>query len=164
METKFTVKDYLKTSIVVHLALIAGLVFFLLITLFITAEGAFAPELHKIFIYLIPVFVLMAFLVSNFLYMQKITALRDATTLPDKLKGFRTLLVMRSAVLEAAGFMSVIAFMMTGEWLYAGLTLLVVLYMATFIPTKQKIITDLELNTQEEAFLNNPDGVIDELE
>lgn len=158
---KFTVKNYLRANIIVHVALMAGQAFFILTTLIVLSEGAFAPELNSIFIYLVPALVMMAFLISNLIYRRKIAVLRNEATISDKLNGFRLLLIIRSAVLEGAGFTSIIGFMMTGELLYAGLSLLIILYMLTFIPTKQRMINDLELNSQEEAFINNPENEIE---
>lgn len=158
---KFTVKDYLRANIIVHVALMAGQFFFILTTLIVISEGDIAPETNSFFIYLVPGMVLMAFLLSNFIYRQKMTALRDVATISEKFKGFRSLIIIRSAILEGSGFLSIIAFMLTGELLYAGLSLLIILYMLTFIPTKQRMINDLELNSQEEAFINNPDNEIE---
>lgn len=96
---KFTVKNYLRANIIVHVALMAGQAFFILTTLIVLSEGAFAPELNSIFIYLVPALVMMAFLISNLIYRRKIAVLRNEATISDKLNGFRLLLIIRSAVL-----------------------------------------------------------------
>jgi hypothetical protein len=63
-------------------------------------------------------------------------------------------------MLEGAGFLSIMGYMLTGNLLYAGLGLLVIFYMLILFPSKQRVIADLQLNTKDEDFVNNPDSVL----
>lgn len=162
MQFTTTVKDYFRANTIVHFSLIVGLVFFMLVSFFLNLSGEIQiPEVHEIFKIVAPSVVLLAFIVSKMIYRQKIASLQEIPSITDKLNKFRSLMIIRNAILEGAGFLSIIGYMLTGNLLYAGLGLLVIFYMLILFPSKQRVITDLQLNTKEEDFINNPDSVLD---
>lgn len=145
-------KDALKTLRILHFALLAGMIFFSLVSFFLNYTGVepAAAELSGIFIYIIPVFVLGGFTASHLLFKNRMGIARSATGLTEKLTHYRAALIVRWALLEGPAFFAIVVYMLTNELLFLGWAAIIIVYFITLWPTVAKSVADLELNYTEQ--------------
>jgi hypothetical protein len=158
-----TSKEYFKGLNIVYLALLVGQVFFILIALFLFYYARFnvgAAELSEFLIYIVPLFTIAGILASNFLYRKRISMIKLKQELPVKLDNFRSLVVVRLALLEAPSFFAIVAYLLTAQLIYLGFSALIIFVFLTVRPTRMRVISDLELNREEQKQINNPEAAI----
>ncbi len=72
--------------------------------------------------------------------------------LKEKIMQLQTAYIIRYAILEAPVFLIILVFQNNKSFLF--LPAIILLYMLTLIPSKEKIINDLDLNSSENAKMN----------
>lgn len=155
--TQQTPKEYFKALKIVHFALIAGLIFFGLISFCLHQFGfeSTSIELQNIFIYFIPMFVLVGYLVSNVLFKNRLNHCKGKSELKEKLNDYRSALIIRWAFLEGPAFLAIVAHLLTGYITYLAWAGIIIFYLIAIMPTISKTVTDLELDYEEEHSLKN---------
>ncbi len=164
METPLmTSGGYFKSVKIVHFALIAGIVFFALISTFLHQNGykTFGEDLDGPFLIIVPLLALAGIFTSNFLYKKRINEIDKQLPLSVKLVNYRAALIVKLALLEAPSFFTVIAYLLTGNYIYLGIVLILLIVFLLYTPTKEKLINELELPRAEAEIINNPEAEID---
>ncbi|MFA6951117.1 MAG: hypothetical protein WCQ70_10575 [Lentimicrobiaceae bacterium] len=155
--TRLTSKEYFKTLRIVHFAIIAGITFFGLISYFIHQTGFedSSKEMQNMLIYLIPMFVLVGYLVSNVLFRNRLSHCKGRSELNEKLNDYRSALIIRWAFLEGPAFLAIVAHLLTGNIKYLAWAGIIIFYLFAIRPTISKAVTDLGLNYDEEHVLKD---------
>ncbi|MBU2555344.1 MAG: hypothetical protein KKF98_12880 [Bacteroidetes bacterium] len=164
METPLmTSGGYFKSVKIVHFALIAGIVFFALTSIFLHQNGykTFGEDLDGPFLIIVPLLALAGIFTSNFLYKKRINEIDKQLPLSVKLVNYRAALIVKLALLEAPSFFTVIAYLLTGNYIYLGIVLILLIVFLLYTPTKEKLINELELPLAEVEIINNPEAEID---
>ena len=132
----------------IFFALLAGQLLFFVIALFL--QKTFKPDsdLLKILDYLVPLLLLAAIFLSGFIYRLMISKSKKLP-LRDKISGYRSSVIVSLAVLEAANIISITAFMITGEIIYAAASLILFLLFILRAPSGGKLMMDLEITSDE---------------
>lgn len=150
---------YFRSLIIVFYSLIIGQVFFGLISFFlvstnnIKSEGA---DLRSVFIYIIPVFVLVGLILSNLIFKNRLKAIDRKSSLIIKLTDYRAALVVRYALLEGPSIFAIVVYLVTGDIIFILFAALIVFYFLTIRPNREKAIKDLDLSPNDEQILNDP--------
>ncbi len=163
--TKQTSKVYFKTLKIIHLALTLGIVFVGLIGSYLIFSGKMSnnmTDLNEVLFYIIPVFSLGGLFVSNWIYKNKLSELKEKKDLNAKMANYRDILIGRYALIEVPTFFAFVAIMLTGNLLYLAYIALMILFMIYWRPTRNSVIADLELNLNESTIVRNPDSIIAE--
>jgi len=163
--TKQTSKVYFKALTIIHLALTLSLVFVGLIGSFLIFSGKMSnnmTDLNEVLLYIIPVFSLGGLFVSNWIYKNKLSELKEKKDLIVKMANYRDILIVRYALMEGPTFFAFVAIMLTGNLVYLAYLILMILFMIYWRPTKNSVIADLELNLNESTIVLNPDSIIAE--
>jgi hypothetical protein len=84
--------------------------------------------------------------------------------LSDKLNAYRSVIIARGAFLEFPSLFAVIAFILTGEILFLGLTGSLIALFVFLRPTKERVIKDLQLSSEETLLINNDNSIVTETE
>ncbi|MEO1654320.1 MAG: hypothetical protein AAFU64_12315 [Bacteroidota bacterium] len=159
-----TSKQYFTVLGILHIAMLMGQVIFLGVVFFIlNSEGAALeadPALELIMQVGIAVFIVMGLFGGNFLFKRLVVTTREKSSLGEKLKAYQTACVVRFALLEAPAILCIVAFFLTGNYFFAGLSLVVILVFLMNRPTKTKLMMDLELSGEEKTTLDDPEAVI----
>ncbi|MBN2174651.1 MAG: hypothetical protein JW731_10990 [Bacteroidales bacterium] len=158
-----TSREYFKGINIVYMALLAGQVFFILIALFLFYYGRFnvgAAELSEFLIYIVPVFVIAGILASNFLYRKRISVIKQKKELAEKLNDYRSILIIRLALLEGPSFFAIVCYLLTAQLIYLAFSALIIFIFLTVRPTRIRVITDLELNMDEQKRINDPESLV----
>lgn len=161
---KLTFKDYFKSIQVIHLALMAGVVFFTAISIILQMDGPFVDggaEMNFALIYVVPAFTIMGIFTSNFMFKQRLKESLSKVNLKEKLDLYRSALIIKFALIEGPSFFAVIAYILTGNLIYIGIIVLLLAMFWIYRPTKEKLILDLELTHAERQIVEAPNGSID---
>ena len=164
--TKQTTKEYFKTLSILHLALTIGLVFLGLIGFYLIFSGIMSnnmTDLNMIFYYIDPILIIGGLYGSNWIYKNKLSALKEENDLKTKMTNYRGVIIVRYAFLEGPAFFAFVSALLTGNLIFLAFAGLVIIFMIYWRPTKSSVISDLELNQQEISIIENPDSIIAEI-
>jgi hypothetical protein len=161
-----TVKSYFLAIKIIYYALIAGQLVFAFLTFYLIRSGLFdgeQTELINIFIYIVPIFVIGGLFISHLLFKSFLNTARGKKNLYEKLAFYRSALIIRYALLEGPSFFAIVVYLLTGDYLFLGMSGLVILVFFTLKPTVERAINDLELHSEESYAINNPNTMINEI-
>lgn len=161
--TKQTSQEYFKLMQIIYFALITGQIIFAIISFYLSNTENFdfsTKELDKIFIYIVLIFVVGGFSGSTLFFRYKLSRIKNKTSLIEKMTEYRSALIIRYALLETPSFFSLIAYLLTGNILFLGLSAIIILFFLTIKPTKNRTIFELKLNVNERQTINNNNAII----
>lgn len=150
-------KTYLKSLQVVHLAMMAGIVFFVSIALFLQLSAgfvqAFADE-ESLFLLIILVLTSGSIATSFIIERSRKNEIGAEPNLATKLVSYRSLQILTLALHEAPAFVSVVMYLLTGNLFFLGFTISLLLLMLMRFPTESKIAQNLSLDRQQQKQLS----------
>ncbi len=162
-QTQLTTKSFFSSLKIIHFALTAGVVLFLLIAIALQFKG-FEPELKEMEMILLGITVLAAIsgiFTGNLLFRRRLEQLVEQKSLEKKLLGYQSALLLKYALVEGPAFFTIVAYHLTANILFPVITVLLVFTMVLFAPRKEKLISDLNLSNRESVILENQDAVIE---
>ena len=157
------INQYLKAIKILFLAMLMAQILFLVVSILVIFQTSLVgtnKELSKILLIVSTACILIGVYISNTLSRKKIAELRGSKSLLEKLQGYRTILIIKYALLEAPSFLTIVSYLLTGNTSFLLLAFLIIVVFAMNNPTKDKLIFDLELNREEQEILNNPNSFI----
>lgn len=156
-------KDYFKSLQIIHFALMTGILFFAIISFVVVTQGfevSGLEDIESILAVFVPVFLIIGLVSGNFLYKLKINEAKVKSSLWEKLTIYRGAFIIKLALAEGPAFFSVVIYLITGKSVYLALTGLLLIVFAVYKPSREKLITDLELNYVDRQIMEDPEGVI----
>lgn len=161
MKTKTqTSKEYFKMLSLIYFALIImQLVFGVVAYIYTITGGSITTqggELRRIFIYIVPLVVIVGFSSSNIFFKSKMIAIKTKSVLAEKTAAYRGTLILRYALLEAPYFFAIVAYLLTNDLIFLGFGALIIVFFLTIRPTREAVAVDLELNAADKEKLNDP--------
>lgn len=159
----FTSGQYLRTLQIVHLALFGGQVMFIAIVVWLNMSGMTenqVPDIEPVFRVLVPLFAVSGLAVSILITRRRLEKVRREEGLKTRLEGYRSTFVVKAALMEGCGMFAIVAYLLTGSILFAGIAAGIALIFLTIRPTVGTITNDLALNTQERSVLQTVDSVV----
>jgi len=164
MELKLqTSKEYFRSLMIVHAALLAGQVIFLFISFFLNASGliiADSGDLDRIFTIVVPLFVLAGITTSLVLTKTRLTQIREKGSLNEKLTEYRSAFIVKLALLEGPSFLAIVCYLLTANPLFLGLAVFMIVLFFINRPTREKVSAELELHQHDIDLIDKPDSVI----
>lgn len=149
---------YVKTLRIIFAALIAGLLFFAIVAVFLRQTGAFNETFpyEILFLLIVALFAVSSVGAGLFIFNKSLAAIREKGNLNDKLLDYRSALIVKYATTEAPSFFAIIAYLLTGSFIILGIGLAIIAYFTSMWPTAEKIAAEMNLNPDEKAKLENP--------
>ncbi len=123
--------------------LLIGTVFYILKSNEETAVDS--GEITVIFTYLIPVFVLASFMISNVLFNNRVKIIREIEEKEDRIKPYISASIIKFALLEFPSLFSLVAYFITGKILFLLIAFAVILYFLVNRPTEMKTKMDIDI-------------------
>ena len=163
METiKMTSGGYFKSIKIVHIALVIGVVLFALAAVFLQINGFHTADQEFIIFFLVVVsmFALFGIIASNLIFKKKLRTIRGKPHLKVKMEEYRTALITKLALIEGPAFFAVVAYLVTGDYIFLGITFVLIIVFLIYTPSKTKFINDLELTKNESELINKSDSEI----
>ncbi len=155
MEEKANPKAQIKITFQIFIALLAGL---------ILAAYYLFPEIESykidinntedIVMYIIPLGLIVAILLGSILFQSNIKQALSNECLSNKLATYQTGMLMRLAPLEGIAFLSIFQFSDSKNVIYLIIEVIAILYIIFLVPTKSRIIKELQLSETHKRQLN----------
>ncbi len=145
--SKLSPNKYFRLLTKIYVTLIFAQLIFILIALFIRTEMHAAPESgnFEIFKMLVPVFIAAGIYEGNVLYRKRLRKAVQQPTLAKKLENYRQGLMLRYAFWMAPSLFSIVAYFLTGNWIYLALSVIVILAFLAHRPGMDKARKELDL-------------------
>lgn len=161
-------KEYLNSLMILHVALLAGQVFFIAIIYFLF--NANEPPLTgveatgQMEVYIIGLLTIACVLASSHLFGRRIRALKEENSLSAKLSGYRAASILRYALLEGPSLIAIMFYLIANNLILLIFSAMIVILFIVYRPTKERLVADLELSPSEQAKLDDPNAIVTEME
>lgn len=140
----------------IFLALFYGQVLLLIIDLLLKQKGitliASQQEMN-IFLVIAVVFAAAEVIASRQMFSKALQGISYEESTENRLAKYRSAFIIRCALIEGASLMTLVFFLITGNYYFAGLWIILALFYFSGKPSKDKIATVLQLTEQEKAGL-----------
>ena len=152
-----TPKNALKTTSIIHLALIAGQVLFMIVA-YITNKNIkyfdYKDSRNDVFFYIAPLMAITCTVVGGFLFNQQLgkfhrQAADSGKTLSEKLQAYQSALIVRYALLEGPSLFGIVCFLITGNLFYLLISACLIITMISLRPSVNAAEAYLQLSYDE---------------
>lgn len=142
---------YAKSLSMIYIALLAGQVIFFAITIALHLGNLISNKTYLVPVmnYVVPAILLFTILFSSRNYRKKLPEAVAMQGFIAKLEEHRKLNIMRYAFIEGGTLFSIIAYFLTGHSLTLACAVAGIVMFASIRPTKEKIIQELDLSSEE---------------
>ncbi len=157
-----TTGAYIKVQRLIHLALLAGQIFFLVVAFILRSTGAFPTLFEDANIFLLAVLLITASAIGAglFIFKQRMATVAEKTDMADKLADYRAAAIVKYALAEAPSFFAIIAYMFTGNMIILGIAIAIIAYFAMMWPSVEKMSSEMNLNPDEKMKLEKPETLL----
>lgn len=148
---KSPVEVQLRVINTIFITILSSMLLFFGVVMFFIQKSNYSQniELDKIFTFFVPLFGLLTMFLSKIFYRQIITKAKGSNDLQKKIAQYRTSKITVWAVVEGACLLSLIAAMLTSNYLYIVVFVFLFGYMFLIKPSKESLIHDMRLNSEE---------------
>lgn len=168
-KTTVTTKHYFKILNILFFALVAGQILFTAVALTlryfsdqaIVSALPLAPELMMLALSL---FTVMAIAASWLFFTVRLKSIKNQTTLAAQLKSYRSAQITRYALMEAPSLMAIVAFILTGNYLFLVCVAVIILAFLFIRPTPDTLSAHLQLTYEDQLLIRDPQAVLYEEE
>jgi tellurite resistance protein TehA-like permease len=140
-----TSREYFRTLNILFFALVAGQFFFAIIIIFLNLTGIEneqGKDIKQILLLLVPILIVGSIYASQMVFKSKLSLIKNKTLLKEKMFEYRSACIIRWAILELPGFLSLVICFWTGDLLFLGMTAIVIAYFITIRPGVEKAIIE----------------------
>ncbi|MBN2637766.1 MAG: hypothetical protein JXR65_01615 [Bacteroidales bacterium] len=159
---KMTPANYFRSTKIVHIAIVVGVVFYAAVTLIINTVGmgALLPEAGPLLMIAFPAISVVWLAGGVFVFRKKMKEILVKKYLSDRMNDYRGALVIQYAILEMPAFIAIVGFQLTDNNIYLAPAAVFLAFLIALAPTRKKLIRDLKLTREEAAQVMNPDSEI----
>lgn len=151
-------KKNLKTTLILFLSIVIGIFLFMLAAVLIgQTRGPLMPELNKQYTVFITGLIAVSFvclLSARYLLAKGITSAKNSLNpLNEKLNLHRATLIKYLVLCEVPVMLSIILFLLTGNFVFEIFAAVFIGFMLSVAPTKKRVAEQLELDRQQQSEL-----------
>lgn len=142
----------LKILTLIHFAILAGMVLFFGIVLLkkrAVLQSEISLDFQNPFAIVVLTLLVFVLFLHNFMFKQQLEKAKKAPNFPEKIKQYQTALIIKWALIEAPIILAITATLITGNIIFLGIAALLIIYLYTLKPNKEKLFSDLELSREE---------------
>lgn len=157
-----TTKDFFSKLTLIFFGLVSGQLILAGVGYFLNQQGAFSPnqEFQDIMEIIIPLAALASVGGATFLTRGLIAQIPKDSSLEKKLNQYRNAVIIKIALYEGVSILAIVAYMLTGQWLFLAVSLTLIAVQLTIAPNPNKAIDQLGLVGEEKSILQSEDGLI----
>lgn len=144
--------ENIRNNFVLWIAMLIGQLFFAAISIYLVTSGAMKVDqldLSKILLYIVPIIAIASVFTSNYIFKQRLNALKDQTDLNTKFVDYRSALIIRWALIEGPSFFAIISYLLTGNLILLGVGVILIIIFILFMPNRSNAEADLEISWQD---------------
>ena len=143
--------DAFKQLRIIYWAMVSGQVVYFIVSLLLIQDEAIVldRDYNDIWGLVIPIIVVIMVVSSKLFYNYMVNSGLEKSLEAQKIKTYKTSNVIKFALLEGANLLSVTFYLLTGDFLYAGMFIIVLGIFLLNIPGKEKFMIEFELSSVE---------------
>ena len=141
------IKNQFSTIMIIYSAILIGLLFFFGFSYYLVENNIIESNQDSdgVFRILIPIIGIISMFLSFKLYNSRISNSEKYKELSEKLLQYRSIKIMQWAILEGASFLSLVAFLLTGNYFYVIVLLFLIGFIVLVRPSKENFINDFQV-------------------
>ena len=150
------ISEQFRLTRIIYGVLIFGLITFFAIALFIVENKKIEPirSINEIFKFLIPIAGFAVMFLVRGIYNKNISSVNFSDDLLVKIAKYRTFKIIQWAQIESGAFLSLVGFILTGNYLYAIVFLFLLGYFILIKPSKEQFISDLKISSEQDKIFS----------
>jgi hypothetical protein len=150
-ENSFRAEKFFTTMNILFFALMSGQTIYFVIGLFLIQSGNMEGfgGMNTIFMFITPVVVLSSILASKLIYTKQAANFDKNLSLENKLVSYRTANIVRLALLEGANIFNISIMIITSNYFFAALFLIIIALFLLNRPAKAKFILEYEISADD---------------
>lgn len=145
-------KSFVTSLVILHGAMTAGTLLFMAVSYFVDRPDAPSTDSQP-FIIIVPIMAIGCLLGSFYVSKARIQAAKAIPDFDKKLEAYRSAAIIKYALLEGAALFGVVAFLTENNIMFLAISAILLAAMIWVRPTRDKIITELSLNSKEQMEL-----------
>jgi hypothetical protein len=151
------ISEQFRVTRIIYGALIFAMITFFAISLFIVENKKNEPiqSIDEFFKLLIPLAGFAVMFLARSIYNKNISSVNYNDDLLSKISKYRTFKIIQWALVESVGFLSIVGFIITGNYLYAIVFLFMLGYFFLIKPTKEQFIKDFKISSDQKVVFSN---------
>ena len=150
-----TVRDYLRSMNLLHLALLAGMVGFCIVSFFVVDQVKLKDEFMEMILPVMAVIGLGSVFGGLFLFRKMNSNIPEDATFAEKLNKYRGTSIIKWALIEGPTLLCIACYIITAQIGFIVAAIGLILFFILHRPAKARIISDLALPPDERDMLND---------
>lgn len=140
-----------RLNMIIYYSLTVGLLLFFIVALVFIQDKdpSSGKELNAIFTMIVPFIGMLMMFSSRMIYNQMVQKFDVNSSLHQKISQYRTAKIISWAMIESACLLSLMATMLTSNYLYAVVFIFLFGYFFLMKPSKESLIQDMRLSSEE---------------
>ena len=149
------IRELFRKLFLIYWTLVASQVLGICLCYFLISSGSFEvlPEIHGVFQFFVPIYVIVLAWMGGFFYLRLIRAAKKLPDLALKLMDYRRAYVLKISLLEGANLFVILIFLLTGLNYYFYIFIGVLIIFLLNRPMQAQLRIVLELTEEEEELL-----------
>jgi hypothetical protein len=150
-----TPKSFLTTLTIMHLSFFGAMLFFAGMAYYVNQNHAFNFEnLDMTYLFILVLIGVFAIFGGHYVKIKQLKKARNYSGLREKLGIYQSASLINYAFVESAAFFGIILYLITSEFSYLLVALILMIHFLTIRPTKEKIIKSLQLGREHQMEFN----------
>lgn len=149
--------NHFKAITLLYTVFLGGQLIFAVAAYYFARELQLNPEgdasIDSIFQYLIPGYAVLSIVGSRFWRVNQFNSIKQLVSLEEKIEKYRQALILNYALLEGAALFALVGYVITQNYVYLGIALIIIAAFMFNKPSPQKAIVDLDLSESEKMKL-----------
>ncbi|MEO5892718.1 MAG: hypothetical protein ABIQ31_20890 [Ferruginibacter sp.] len=148
-----TKPDGLKALLILHRAMLVGQLIFAIIAFYLVYSRSFVvglqPSTGKILQVITLIFSAAGYYAGNYLFKKKLDQINEMRTAQEKFDLYKGACLLQWILIEVPCIFSIICFLLTRNYAFFALAIVLMLLFTMLAPSKLKMILHLQLNEKE---------------
>jgi hypothetical protein len=133
-------------------ALLCGQILFLLVAFFLIKKDIFIAskkDLENIFLPVLVIVALLCMVSGNKIFKARLQKLSSVNPITARFSEYRAASLVRWALLEGPCLFAIICFMLTANYFFILIAILILFFFGSTVPAKNKVANDMGISTDE---------------
>ncbi|MEP2236906.1 hypothetical protein [Maribacter sp.] len=143
-------KNFIKSLSILHLLLLGVLVIITIWVIYKVNSFNSNTVIEGMLLYVVPLFAMVGYFGSQWIFKKMISSIQIATKLEDKLRKYKSALQLKYTFIEIPAFIGLFAYNTSGNALPLVISICLIAYLAVQRPNKEHIIKSIPLTNDEQ--------------
>ncbi len=163
-KTQMTSKEFFNSLNILHLALIVGVLMFMIVAIYLNFSETKVVDGDDSFSFTLQIVALTltvsCLTLGSFITNKRLKDAQKIESLTEKVGMYRGIMVLKYALIEGPALACTVFYMITGDFIFLAFALIMLFLFVLNRPSKAKAISDLDLKGEERDRIYQDDAII----